>query len=235
MYICIPLLFNNFEMDFNLLYQVLYLMEEFENFSNEFYEKNINGFKRWIYDEQIKSVKNDEPNWEGKESGRSAESVISTLLVHLNKYAKSYSKSLMYNSPFSSQDDFIFLINLKIFGPMTKMELIKKNIHDKPSGIQIINRLIRQGWVTQRICESDKRRKVIELTDDGFKILDRYMDKIRIATNIVSGNLIYSEKMQLINILNKLNFFHKQIFDKNVIIENLLDVANEKYLTVNKI
>src|SRR5690554_5295977 len=91
----------------------------------------------------------EEPYWEGKEKGRSPESVINTLIVHMNRYAKSYSKSAIYDSEFSTQEDFIYLINLKAFGAMTKMELIKKNIQEKPVGMQIINRLIENGWVDQ--------------------------------------------------------------------------------------
>lgn len=217
-------------MNYNLLYQVINLVEEFENTSNDYYKKNINGFKRWMFDEQKKHIKNEEPFWEGKENGRSPESVISTLLVHLNRYARSYSRSLMFDSPFSSQDDFIFLINLKAFGAMTKTELIRKNIQDKPTGIQIINRLIKNGWAKQIDSELDKRKKVIEITSKGVEILNLYMDKIRTATNIVSGNLIHHEKMELITLLSKLDFFHKNIFDQNVDIQNLLSIANEKYL-----
>jgi hypothetical protein len=61
-----------------------------------------------------------------KENGRSPESVISTLLVHMNRYAKTYSKSAIAGSGFNTQEEFIYLINLKAFGSMTKMELIKK-------------------------------------------------------------------------------------------------------------
>jgi len=221
-------------MNYKLLYDIIDLMEDFEINSNEYYPKDINGFKKWISDEHIKKLDREEPDWEGKENGRSPESVISTLFVHLNRYGKSYSRSLMYDSPFSSQDDFIFLINLKAFGPMTKMELIKKNIQDKPAGIQIINRLIKQGWVEQHDSDLDKRKKVIHLTESGVQILEEYMDKIRMATNIVSGNLLYSEKIQLINLLSKLDFFHKQIFEENIYVSELLDKANEEYLRVNK-
>ena len=85
------------------------------------------------------------------------ESVISTLLVHLNRYAKSYSKSAIHNFVFTTQDEFIFLITLKTFGNMSKMELIKRNVQDKPNGIQIINRFVKQGFINQENDLIDKR------------------------------------------------------------------------------
>src|SRR5690606_21391234 len=126
-----------------------------------------------------------------------------------------YSKSAIFDSDFSTQEDFIFLINLKAFGEMTKMELIKKNVQEKPAGMQIINRLIAQGWVVQKDSEIDKRSKVISISKKGLDALDTHMAKIRQATTIVTGNLTYIEKMELIRLLNKLNDYHLPIYEKN--------------------
>lgn len=112
----------------------------------------------------------------------------------MNRYAKSYSKSAIFGSEFSTQEDFIYLINLKAFGEMTKMELIKRNVHEKPAGMQVINRLIAQGWVNQTDSDTDKRSKVLKISNKGMQILERQMDKIRKATEIVTGDLTHNEK-----------------------------------------
>ncbi|MEN2436652.1 MarR family transcriptional regulator [Weeksellaceae bacterium A-14] len=211
-------------MNYNLLKEVINLLEEFEaeqkNFSKS--ENSIQDFKRWIVLKFNKETDPTEPDWEGKENGRSPESVISTLIVHMNRYAKSYSKSAIFGSDFSSQEDFIYLINLKAFGEMTKMDLIKKNVHEKPVGMQIINRLIAKGWIDQTDSETDKRSKVIKINAKGLGILEMQMDKIREATKIVTGDLTHSEKMELIRLLNKLNDFHQPIYNKNIDTERLL-------------
>ena len=151
-------------MKYDILKNVINLLEEFEseNLSGKLYPNDIEGFKRWIAVNCTKEDINNEPNWEGKENGRSPESVINTLIVHMNRYAKSYSQSAMFGSDFSTQEDFIYLINLKAFGEMTKMDLIKKNVHEKPVGMQIINRLIAHGWVNQTDSEIDKRSKALK-------------------------------------------------------------------------
>lgn len=147
----------------------------------------------------------------------------------MNRYAKSYSKSAIFGSEFSTQEDFIYLINLKAFGEMTKMELIKRNVHEKPAGMQVINRLIAQGWVNQTDSDTDKRSKVLKISNKGMQILERQMDKIRKATEIVTGDLTHNEKMDLIRLLNKLNDFHQQIYDKNIDPEYLLnDVLKDR-------
>lgn len=205
-------------MKYDILKNVINILEEFEseNFSGKFYSNDIDGFKRWIAVNYTREDINNEPNWEGKENGRSPESVINTLIVHMNRYAKSYSKSAIFGSDFSTQEDFIYLINLKAFGEMTKMDLIKKNVHEKPVGMQIINRLIAQGWVNQTDSEIDKRSKVLKISNKGFKVLENQMGEIRKATEIVTGDLARNEKMELIRLLNKLNDFHLPIYNKNI-------------------
>lgn len=215
-------------MDYKLIKDVIGLLEEFEHQVNV--QHDIEGFKQWIADQHQKQELALDINWEGKDKGRSAESVINTLIVHMNRYAKFYSKAAILDSPFATQEEFIFLINLKAFGAMTKMELIKKNIHDKPSGMQVINRLIANGWVTQEVSPTDKRSKVIQITTIGITALELQMDKIRNATKIVTGKLNDQEKNQLIYLLEKLDNFHNPIYIQNFNSKDLLDrVMKDNY------
>lgn len=214
-------------MNYQLVKEVIELLERFDgDVESISYSKDLSGFKRWIYDSE-KGLDNliEEPEWEGKDKGRSPESAINTLIVHMNRYAKSYSKSAIYNSDFSTQEDFIYLINLKAFGAMTKMELIRKNIQDKTVGMQIINRLIKQGWVQQCNSLEDKRSKIILITEKGIEDLSQIMEKIRQATKVVAGNLSYREKLQLIVLLQKLEQFHEPMYSKNLDPPHLVDIA----------
>ncbi len=210
-------------MNYNLIKDLIDLVAEYEKQKASDSDGSLEDFKTWLTVECRIESANNEPHWEGKENGRSAESVINTLIVHMNRYAKSYSKSAIFGSDFSTQEDFIYLINLKSFGEMSKMDLIKKNVHEKPAGMQIINRLIAQNWVCQTASEVDKRSKVLKITSKGLEVLDKQMYKIRQATKIVTGDLTHYEKMELIRLLNKLNDFHQPIYDKNIEPSNLLD------------
>lgn len=218
-------------MKYDLIEDVIALIKEFESQNVKgFYVSGIEGFKLWLYENYIHpELLSEEPYWEGKENGRSPESVINTLIVHLNRYAKTYSKSAIYGSDFSTQEEFIYLINLKAFGAMTKMELIKKNIQDKPVGMQIINRLLKHGWIEQVDSEEDKRSKVISITEKGKIALEEQMDKIRKATQIVVADLTYPEKMELIRLLKKLDHFHQPIFHRNLQPQELLETVLEQY------
>lgn len=221
-------------MNYTLIKDFIDLLQEFETEVQacpDLYPGTIQGFKAWISDKEnaVQQDHPEEPYWEGKENGRTPESAISTLLVHLNRYAKTYSKSAISDSEFSTQEDFIYLINLKAFGEMTKMALIKRNIHDKPVGMLIIARLLRQGLIEQTDSDLDKRSKLIRITERGLMILEKQMEKIRQATNIVAGNLNYREKMELIRILNKLDRFHYPIFSRNIHADQLISTVYDEY------
>ena len=212
-------------MNYKLIIDVINLVKEFEISSDAKTNYNIDGFKQWISNNNNNQELTHETYWEGKENGRSKESVISTLIVHMNRFGKNYSKAAILGSEFTSQEDFIYLINLKAFGKMTKMDLIKKNVHEKPIGILIINRLILKGWIIQESSQTDKRSKIISITEKGIEALENQMSKIRNATNIVCGNLTENEKTELIRLLNKLNDFHLPIYEKNIDSDQLLDIA----------
>ncbi|MDR6547389.1 putative transcriptional regulator [Chryseobacterium rhizosphaerae] len=221
-------------MNYTLIKDFIDLLQEFETEVQacpDLYPGTIQGFKAWISDKDNNKQQDhsEEPYWEGKENGRTPESAISTLLVHLNRYAKTYSKSAISDSEFSTQEDFIYLINLKAFGEMSKMALVKKNIHDKPVGMLIIARLLRQGLIEQTDSDLDKRSKLIRITERGLLILENQMEKIRQATHIVAGNLNYHEKMELIRILNKLDRFHYPIFSRNINSDQLINTVYDEY------
>lgn len=215
------------QMNYKLLTDVIGLLQEFEATQQKAsaFSDDIDGFKNWIISQAKRHNVNLEPDWEGKQKGRSAESVINTLIVHMGRYAKSYSRSAILGSSFSSQDDFIYLITLQAFGAMSKMELIKKNVQDKPAGMQIINRLIKQGWVQQTPSKTDRREKLLEITAEGIRDLNQHMSKIRQASHIVTANLDQAEKMELIRLLTKLDAFHLDLYQQNIASDKLLETG----------
>lgn len=205
-------------MNYKLLQEVIKLLQEFDN--NDFQQENqLAAFLHWAYNKEAKKNSIEEiikeQNWTNKNKGRSIESEINTLIVHLSKYAKIYSKEILDNSGFTSQEDFIYLITLKSFGAMTKVELIRKNIQEKPAGIKIINRLIKKGYILQSDSLIDKRNKIVAITELGLKELDEKEPLIKKITHLVTGDLTLEEKNKLVYLLQKLDNFHNPIYMKS--------------------
>ncbi len=208
-------------MHYQLLKKLIDLVYEFDDLNKGFTKSSdgLNQFIDWLNQRRSEDSKNTMSEldifWEGKQNGRTSDSVINTLLVHLSKYGKFHSKSILTDSDFSSQEDFIYLITLKTFGEMTKIDLIKKNIQDKPAGIKIIDRLVKKGFVSQADSKVDKRSKMVSITDDGLAVLEEKMPEIRKVSKTVTGNLTELEKLQLIMLLQKLDDFHNPLYINN--------------------
>lgn len=197
-------------MNYDLITDLVGLIKIYEQ-ETENINRNSQMFAIWLNEYHKKELKINpsEPEWEGKSKGRSADSLINTSLVHLYRYAKLQAKAAIIDTPFSTPDDFIYLISLTSRGSMTKTALIKLNVHEKSAGIQIVNRLINNGLVEQNGIESDKRNRIISISERGKQVLEGSIHNIRQASKNVTEPLSEQEKMDLIRILNKLESFHE--------------------------
>lgn len=203
-------------MMYNLINNLIGLVKNYEQENRQFTER-IEDFSLWLNNHLGKIAKQvpKEPNWAGKDNGRSADSVINTSLVHLYRYAKLHAKTAIAGTPFSTPDEFIYLISLSSGGDMTKTALIKLNVHEKSVGTLIINRLLKKGFVAQKSTELDKRSKIIQITEKGSTQLLTCLQNIKNASANVTEPLSHDEKMQLISLLLKMENFHAARYDLN--------------------
>ncbi|NTE02073.1 winged helix-turn-helix transcriptional regulator [Agrobacterium tumefaciens] len=203
-------------MMYNLINELVTLVKTYEErVANP--AEDLHAFRNWlnIHFEDEQSSSAVEPDWAGKDNGRSADSVINTSLVHLYRYAKIHAKAAITDSAFSTPDEFIYLISLVSGGSMSKTELIKQNIHDKPAGSLIIKRLLDKGLIEQQSSDLDKRSRMVQVTPKGSDHLKQSMDKIRLASAHVTEPLSPKEKNDLITLLLKLEDFHQaQLVEK---------------------
>jgi DNA-binding MarR family transcriptional regulator len=197
-------------MSYQLVKEIIALAERYDLESAQAKKDDVKAFVQWI-NQQLDGteVSIPEPDWSGKIQGRSADSVINTSLVHLYRYAKQHAKDAIAGSDFSTSDDFFYLISLMSHGSMTKTALIKLNVHEKSAGIQIVNRLINGGFVTQETTEDDKRNRMISITAKGKNALNNHIEQMRTASQNVTEPLSHAEKMELIRLLTKLENFHE--------------------------
>ncbi|WP_410881427.1 MarR family winged helix-turn-helix transcriptional regulator [Myroides sp. DW712] len=214
-------------MNHKLLIEFMYLLFEFEqNAERETvscYTQNIEGFKQWIRE------KNEEPTvskeFEVTDEKVTTEQQIALDLYKLANYSKMYWRVLLREGTFASQDNFIVLLNLWMHGAMTKMELIRMSAQEKPTGMQIINRLIQSEFVQQKDSQVDKRSKIIEITTLGQRELEKQMEEIQRVSLVINGNLGGKDKQQLQLLLQRLIDFHEEVFMEHKSKTDLLDLV----------
>ena len=204
-----------------ILVELLDYLEEYEreNLSSQspLNTTDFLGFLNAKY--QFKSVKTDSISgslneWRDNEYKNGPKTDISILIVMLFRYAKGYIKKALKNSIIKSGDEFSFMITLLTYESMTKMELINMQAMEKTSGNEIINRLIKLGFLHQREDIIDKRSVRISLSEAGKAELFRILPDMKLVSDIVMGNLSQNETNTLAYLLRKLDIYHKDIFDK---------------------
>jgi len=206
---------------YKLLHQLLDLLEAFEA-EREEGENTLLDFSGYlvssIESRQLTGTKKDirfgEKEAVAQELAYKLENNIGRLFIYMSRYAKSYIKKALDDTPLLSPDDFTCLSILLTHEELSKTDLIEKNMQEKTSGMEVIRRLIAAGLVGQKDSIEDKRSKRVFITDDGKQVLYKVFKEMSYVGTIISGKLTLKEKLILQHLLQKLEDFHYQLHEE---------------------
>ncbi len=223
-------------MQYDFIKQLLDKVEIYESTVSGSKPININHFAQWLLaDTSIvqqnkkvlaeSSLENAMPQnypQEGKTKGG-----VGALIGLMYRYAKNYTKKALQKTPLQTLDEFTYLATLLQY-PMTKMQVITQHVHEKTTGMAVIQRLVKQNWVKQSNNAADRRSQIIELTDEGRMVLRGAFLEMSKVSNIVTANLTAAEEAELTRILEKLDLLHRHILDTEKTLD--LDKILEKHV-----
>jgi DNA-binding MarR family transcriptional regulator len=217
---------------FQLIHQLITLVEELEG-ENQGKEVSIQDFTGFLLT-KFGDVNNNSINNEIRfgDSDRAALDIayqldnnIGRLFVFMSRYAKSYIKKALEGTALQTAEDFTALAILLTHTHLSKSELISHNLQEKTSGTEVIRRLIAAGLVRQWDDEEDKRSKHIAITDDGKQLLYKVFTYTNYVGKVITGELTIAEKFTLQYLLQKLENFHLEHYEKKTI-TNKEDLKN---------
>jgi MarR family transcriptional regulator, lower aerobic nicotinate degradation pathway regulator len=128
----------------------------------------------------------------------------------LFRFMKLYTKIALKEREVKSMDDFIFLACIFEAKSIRKTDLIKNNMLEIPSGIEIIKRLVKHGLVSEHNDEEDKRAVKLMITEFGQKELFKIFSEMNKVGETLAGNLSPDEIYQLHTLLEKLAIHHQK-------------------------
>jgi DNA-binding MarR family transcriptional regulator len=216
---------------FALLEQLIGKLEAYENAAEDKNNLSMEGFYQSISGEvNLKALKNsfigEVPETDAADSKHfietNIERVISQNFLFLYRYIKYYSKIALKESVINSIEEFGMAMTVLQYQSISKTDLIKKNVIEKSSGVEIINRLIKIGLLTQTDNPDDHRSQLISLSEQGKFELFKTFENMNTLGLIATGTLNRSEKVQLAMILKKLDQFHFNNYN-NKSLNNLED------------
>lgn len=199
-----------------LLKEIVDRLEEYENSCSDSDDLNLDGFVTFLQPQRsLDSLQN---NWVEKEQPflqdnlrgieTNIERIIAQHLIVLNRYIKFYGRAALQHSKIKTLEEFSFMITILQFQLLSKSELIRRNITDKSSGIEIINRLIKNGLMLQLRNPDDQRSHLVQLSEIGKAELFNIFSNMDTLGKIACGPLTVNEKQQLAIMLKKMDEFH---------------------------
>lgn len=109
---------------------------------------------------------------------------IGRLYSSFNMYMRAALKELDMKVP----EGYPFLATLHFMGPMRRTDLIHFVLTELSTGSEILNRLRKQGWITEEQDQEDRRVKRVSINDAGRKVLMPCLEKAgQIRTFMLGG------------------------------------------------
>ncbi|MGY3051959.1 DNA-binding MarR family transcriptional regulator [Pedobacter sp. UYEF25] len=210
---------------YKLIYQLLNLVQQLEE-ENNGKEPTIQDFTGFLLNKtphHSDYVANTEVRFGNNDSDTleiayQLDNNIGRLFVFMSRYAKLYIKKALDGTPLQAAEDFTALAILMTHKSLSKTELIKHNLQEKTSGTEVIRRLIANGLVMQWDDLEDKRSKQIAISDAGKELLQHVFTDMNDVGKMITGKLALGEKLTLQYLLQKLEDFHLDVYDKKAIL-----------------
>lgn len=208
--------------DYDLLKGLLPYLEEWE--AQNPGKTDVAAFSTWLQKRTERKVTYEEalgPDFEEKDAeeardhGWEEENMpgnITKLFTFIYRYARFYIKKTFQDSPLNTIDEFGYLITLLFVPSMRKTELIHHNLMEIPSGIEVIKRLLKKGFLQEFPDPEDKRAKRLAITDAGKAVMGAMAPPMMEASKIVVGDLDRSQQKLLMRTLEQLEEFHRPIY-----------------------
>jgi DNA-binding MarR family transcriptional regulator len=193
-------------MKITIIRQLLNWLEEYEAEIGGVNRLTKGEFAQWL----LKEPEGEEP----QEEEVYTDMYISSYLGYLQKFVTFYSRRIFRQSDIYSLDDYSFMVSLYPQNEMKKSELIQANAMEKSSGTEVIKRMLKRQQLEEFVHPEDRRAKMVALTEKGRNDLESVQLSMQRLTRLVGGNLEAGEKIQFLQLLKKLNFFHREVFEQ---------------------
>jgi len=112
-----------------------------------------------------------------------------------------YARIALKNTGIPLHENFTVLAVSRALGESRKSDVINFAMIDLSTGSDILNRLVKEGYLKERTDPDDKRSKLIAITSSGEKALHECFKKTLIARKILLKGLGDEDKKLCIQIL----------------------------------
>jgi len=200
------------------------LIETWEQFLEKQPKGSLEDFAQWILQRDVSLAMAEdaaavyEGSYEGEQQSTYGYSTANTkapyLLWRMSKILKAYSKPVFELEGLKSQEEFAILSHVHMVGECAKKEAIEAYLIDGSTGIDMIKRLIKRGFLTDRVSPQDRRARLIQLSEAGEALLKRVYQRM-VTMPEVLVDMTQKEQEAFIQQLEQLDETHTHRLQQN--------------------
>jgi len=126
----------------------------------------------------------------------------------LIRYVKFYTKAMMTAQGMANPDEFLFLSLVNEMEQPTKKEVCVAHASELTTGMDILRRLLKQGFIEEFADERDGRSKRLVITPKGQGVIQAIHEELLLLQPKVLADLDEPDRKSLLRILQYLNNYH---------------------------
>ena len=127
--------------------------------------------------------------------------VLTKLLVKIVRMHEVYFALATKETGIKQPEEFYFLSVIKNLQSPRKTEVIYHTVNELSNGLNILNSLINQGYITEHNDIDDKRSKRVRITAKGEKILAACYEKIQQVSGMMFSDMPEDDILLCIQLL----------------------------------
>jgi DNA-binding MarR family transcriptional regulator len=188
----------------NIITELIELVKKFENVKGQ-EPKDVKEFIIWLNQllfEQYHAL-------ESSHDENDIDMELTFLLIMQSKHYKMYCKEALINTDINSPDEYSFLYHLSLVDSFRKMELIHIHLLEAPSGIEVIKRLLKKGFIEEFDDKEDKRAKRVRITNKGRQETDKLNPQMKDVYSKMAAGMTLKEKLHILSFLKRFNDYHQ--------------------------
>jgi DNA-binding MarR family transcriptional regulator len=151
---------------------------------------------------------------------------LSKLIRRIADIHKAYSKMALGEIDKFDPEWFWFLNAIAHQKEAKKSDIINFNFYEQSTGTDILNRIKKNGYITERPDPKDKRAKLISLTAKGEKINKKICKLMYLPCLMLFDELKEQEKQLIITLLSGIEIKHTRNFP-DYKYQNIIDLCEE--------
>lgn len=226
-----------------IIKQLIELLESFEE--EDLQQKDLLGFAEWMIT-RIREEPSLNSTGMARRSGLDYSEHFAYLknfdekarfleyISRISRFHEFYIRKYLNELPLNSRLEYIFLYTAGMMDRVKKTDIINMHLIEYSTGMDTIRRLINNELMEEMPDESDKRVRLLELTDKGKKVLEECNKRLKEERSMFLACISPNKWKKTMTVLGEINEFHNSIYlshsDKpSAELSNLIDSLKHLY------